>query len=108
MVSSDDIRWLNAEFGAAMSNAISGTSLTVEFLAALACQESGEVWPSLRRQALAADDSLPVAHRALGHLKFFRERRSIPAHPPVHRTQLFPLVSLVFPAQFGPGLPGMK
>jgi hypothetical protein len=60
MVSSDDIRWLNAEFGAAMSNAISGTSLTVEFLAALACQESGEVWPSLRRQALAADDILAL------------------------------------------------
>lgn len=55
MPTADDVRWLKTEFQAAMEVAITGTPLTVDFLAALACQETGEVWPILRRAGHGTD-----------------------------------------------------
>ena len=58
MPTADDVRWLKTQFQPALELAISGTPLTVDFMAALACQETGEVWPTLRRKGLGRDEVL--------------------------------------------------
>lgn len=45
----EDIRWFKITFGAQIAPKIQGTPITLSMLAALACQETGEVWPILRR-----------------------------------------------------------
>lgn len=50
MPNGEDVAWLKTEFQPALEIAISGTSLTVDFMVALACQETGELWPILRRK----------------------------------------------------------
>jgi hypothetical protein len=53
MPNADDIRWLKSQCQPALEAAIAGTPLTVDFMVALACQETGEVWPQLRRKGLS-------------------------------------------------------
>lgn len=60
MPTADDIAWLKKEFQPALELAISGTPLSVDFMAALACQETGEVWPILRRKGLGRDEVLAL------------------------------------------------
>lgn len=48
----NDIQWFKARFQARISPALAGTPLTVDLLTAIACQETGEVWPVLRRKNL--------------------------------------------------------
>jgi hypothetical protein len=50
MTTKDDIAWFKAEFFAQMEVAVQGTPLTVDFLTALACQETGSIWPVLRKK----------------------------------------------------------
>lgn len=60
MPTADDIAWLKKEFQPALELAILGTPLSVDFMAALACQETGEVWPTLRRKGLSRDEVLAL------------------------------------------------
>lgn len=53
-----DIRWFKEHFARRILAAVRGTPFTLDFLVALACQETGEVWPVLRRQGLAEDEIL--------------------------------------------------
>ncbi|MNX52232.1 hypothetical protein D3C86_829090 [compost metagenome] len=55
MATKDDIAWFKANFFEPMAAAIKGTPLTVDFLTALACQESGEIWPIARKKITAVD-----------------------------------------------------
>jgi hypothetical protein len=48
----DDIRWFKTTFGTRLAAALAGTPFTVDFLTAIACQETGEIWPVLRRKGL--------------------------------------------------------
>lgn len=50
MATKDDIAWFKANFLDEMAAAVKGTLLTVDFLTALACQESGEIWPIARKK----------------------------------------------------------
>lgn len=52
MPNSADVLWFKTQFQAPIEAAIAGTPLTVDFITALACQETGEVWPTLRREGL--------------------------------------------------------
>jgi hypothetical protein len=47
-----DVQWFKTRFQARIEPAIAGTALTVDLLTAIACQETGEVWPLLRRRGL--------------------------------------------------------
>jgi hypothetical protein len=65
MPTSEGIRWFKKEFEAKISNAISNTPFTVDFLTAIACQETGYLWNTLRKQvgteevlALCVGDSI--------------------------------------------------
>lgn len=60
MPTADDIRWFKGQFQPAIEAALAGTPLTVDFIAALACQETGEVWPLLRRAGLPLDQVLAL------------------------------------------------
>ena len=48
-----DALWFKSQFQPAIERAIAGTPLNVDMITAFACQETGEIWPVLRRQGLA-------------------------------------------------------
>lgn len=47
-----DIHWFKQRFARRILDAVAGTPFTLDFMVALACQETGEVWPALRRKGL--------------------------------------------------------
>ena len=51
----NDMRWFKQQFHQKINAAVQGTPFTLDFMTALACQESGEVWPVLRKKALSLD-----------------------------------------------------
>ena len=57
MPNSADMLWFKTQFQPQIEAAIAGTPLTVDFLTAIACQETGDVWPALRRRGLPVDRS---------------------------------------------------
>src|SRR5881394_636793 len=52
--------WFKQQFRQKIEPAIAGTPFTVDFLTALACQETGEVWPILRKKDLSLDRILEL------------------------------------------------
>ncbi|HEU4766930.1 MAG TPA: hypothetical protein VFS77_06130 [Pyrinomonadaceae bacterium] len=50
MPTTEDMRWFKQNFHAKIQPALQGTPFTLDLLTALACQETGEVWPILRKQ----------------------------------------------------------
>jgi hypothetical protein len=55
MTNAADMSWFKQNFQADMEPALAGTPFTVDFMVALACQETGEVWPILRKKPLTRD-----------------------------------------------------
>ncbi len=47
-----DAIWFKSQFQPAIERAVAGTPLNVDMITAFACQETGEIWPALRRQGL--------------------------------------------------------
>ena len=45
MPNREDIAWFKNAFATRIQAAIASTPFTLDFLVALACQETGEVWP---------------------------------------------------------------
>lgn len=50
MPNTADISWFKQNFQADIQASLVGTPFTLDFMVALACQETGEVWPILRRK----------------------------------------------------------
>jgi len=50
MPDSSDIAWFKQQFQARIQPLLAGSPLSVDMIAAIACQETGEVWPRLRRK----------------------------------------------------------
>jgi len=48
-----DVLWFKQNFQSEIETAIAGTPYSVDFLVAIACQETGEVWPILRTKGLS-------------------------------------------------------
>lgn len=55
-----DVLWFKTQFQPQIEVAVQGTPLTVDFITALACQETGDVWPVLRRKGLPVDQVLAL------------------------------------------------
>ena len=53
MPSDDDIKWFKQEFGQAIAAGVAGTPFSVDMMVAIACQETGEIWPILRKKGLS-------------------------------------------------------
>ena len=47
-----DALWFKSQFQPAIERAVAGTPLNIDMITAFACQETGEIWPALRRQGL--------------------------------------------------------
>jgi hypothetical protein len=76
MPNRDDILWFKQQFQARITPALAGTPLTVDFLAAIACQETGHIWSILRRKGLSTDRVLALC---VGDtLDFDRGRKAFP------------------------------
>ena len=60
MPSPADILWFKKQFQSDIEPALAGGPLTVDFIAALACQETGEIWPALRKKALTTQQILAL------------------------------------------------
>jgi hypothetical protein len=58
MPNAEDIRWFKQQFGTKIDAAVAGTPFDLDMLAAFACQETGEIWPVLRRAGLPVDQIL--------------------------------------------------
>jgi hypothetical protein len=50
MPNSDDILWFKREFQAEIQDSLSDTPFDVDLITAIACRESGEMWPVLRKK----------------------------------------------------------
>lgn len=48
-----DILWFKRQFQDRIAPALAGSPLTVDMIAAIACQETGHIWPLLRRKSLS-------------------------------------------------------
>lgn len=80
-----DIRWFKTQFAAQVAVALTGTPFSIDFITALACQETGLVWSVLRRRpelstaeilALCVGDTVARGRRA-----FPQSKAALLAHP---------------------------
>ena len=60
MVSSLDILWFKNTFGKTINDKFSDSLFTLDFLTAIACQETGYVWSKLKKEGLALEDILKL------------------------------------------------
>ena len=60
MPNADDIRWFKENFQDQIEEAVRATPFDVDMIAALACQETGEVWPILQRKGMDVDEILSL------------------------------------------------
>lgn len=60
MPNTSDMRWFKTNFQDKINAAIAGTPFTLDLMTALACQETGEVWPILRKTDLSLDRILEL------------------------------------------------
>lgn len=60
MPNAQDMRWFKQTFQDKINSAVADTPFTLDMLTALACQETGEVWPILRTKDLSVDRILEL------------------------------------------------
>ncbi len=60
MPNSADIQWFKTQFQARIEPVLAGTPLSVDFITAIACQETGDVWPVLRKKGLTVEQVLAL------------------------------------------------
>jgi hypothetical protein len=56
----EDLRWFKEQFQEKLQGGLHGTPFSVDFMTALACQETGEIWRTLRRKDLSVDRILEL------------------------------------------------
>lgn len=110
MPTADAIRWFKTQFQTRIEAATEGTPFTVDLLTAIACQETGHIWNTLRRHlstdevlALCVGDTLDADR---GRRAFPRTRDELIAEP--DGQQMFEIArkALVDMARFIPGFRG--
>jgi hypothetical protein len=60
MPNAEDIRWFKEQFQADIEPALAGAPLTVDMIVAVACQETGHIWPVLRRKGMPVPQILAL------------------------------------------------
>jgi len=98
----NDMRWFKQQFHQKIDAALQGTPFTLDFMTALACQESGEVWPILRKKDLSLDRivELCVGDTLDGRSAFPRSRAELESVPNGKRMFQIAREALVDMAQF--------
>ena len=60
MPNANDMRWFKRNFHEPIAAAVKDTPFTLDLMTALACQETGEIWPILRKTDLSLDRILEL------------------------------------------------
>ncbi|MBX7218609.1 MAG: hypothetical protein K1Y36_01570 [Blastocatellia bacterium] len=60
MPNKEDILWFKQQFQKQIEATIQGTPFSIDLITAIACQETGEVWPVLRKKAMEVDRLLEL------------------------------------------------
>jgi hypothetical protein len=113
MPNAADMKWFKDNFHAEVGAAIAGTPFTLDLMVALACQETGDVWPRLRKKPLTVDqilalcvgDTIDFKPPDQGRKAFPRNKAALLAAP--QGAQMFAVArqALVDMAQHIPGFP---
>ena len=109
MPTKEDMRWFKQTFGEKIEPALQGTPFTLDLLTALACQETGEIWPILRKKNLTTDRILElcVGDSIDARSVFPRSRAELESQP--NGAQMFEIArkALVDMAEFIPSYQGV-
>jgi hypothetical protein len=86
MATADDIRWFKEQFEAPIAAALVRTPFDVDMLVAIACQETGHIWSTLRRRAMPTEQILALCvgdtlDDTAGRRAFPRNRAELMAAP---------------------------
>lgn len=111
MPNAADVLWFKQQFQAQVEPALAGTPLSVDMIVAVACQETGHIWPVLRDKGLAVPQILALCvgdtlDADKGRRAFPRTRAELMAKP--GGAQMFEIAraGLVAMAQHIPGFSG--
>jgi hypothetical protein len=111
MPTTSDMRWFKTNFQGKINAAIAGTPFTLDLMTALACQETGEIWPILRHKDLSLDRILELCvgdtiDRPSGHT-FPKDKAALIAAD--RGQEMFDIArqALVEMAEFIPGFKGV-
>jgi len=104
MPTKDDMRWFKQTFHDKIEPALEGTPFTLDLMTALACQESGEIWPILRKKDLSVERILElcVGDTIDGRSVFPRSRAELEGHAQGDRMFAIARKALVEMAEFIP------
>jgi hypothetical protein len=102
MPDKDDMRWFKQQFHEKINAAVVNTPFSLDFMTALACQETGEVWPKLRKKDLSVDRILDlcVGDTIDGRSAFPRSKAELVAAPNGQKMFDIARAALVDMAQF--------
>ncbi len=111
MPNSDDILWFKQEFHQEIEESLVGTPFGLDLLTALACQETGLIWPILRKKSLPRERLLELCvgdtlDEDRGRRAFPRTRAALVAKPNGDAMFAIARQALVDLAQFVPGYKG--
>lgn len=88
MPNADDIAWFKQQFSTQINAELAGTPFDVDMITAIACQETGEVWPILRTKlpvdrvvALCVGDTIDFQGPGKGRQAFPRNKDALVAVP---------------------------
>lgn len=88
MPNRDSIKWFKEQFGAKIEPALVGTPLTLDLIVAIACQETGFLWGSLRKKNLSTEKILALCvgdtidgNGDKGRKPFPRNKADLLSHP---------------------------
>ena len=95
MPNREDIAWFKNAFATRIQAAIASTPFTLDFLVALACQETGEVWPRLRRARLGEERllALCVGDSLDSRSAFPRSRAELEAWAAARQREKSPIIT---------------
>ena len=75
MVNASDIFWFKKTFGKQIIDKFSDSPFTLDFITAIACQETGYVWTKLKKDGLSTDEILDLC---VGDTLDYPKRRAFP------------------------------
>jgi hypothetical protein len=109
MPNAADMKWFKENFHTEIEAAIAGTPFTLDLLVAVACQETGHIWSSLRKKPFTVDqilvlcvgDSLDAPNRSA----FPKTKAALVARPGGDRMFIIAREALLAMAQHIPGFP---
>ena len=114
MPNAQDALWFKSQFQPAIDKAIAGTPFSVDMITAFACQETGEIWPALRRQGLPTSrilelcvgDTIDASPTGGGRRAFPRNKSELLLAPQGDRMFAIARQGLVDMASYIPGYRG--